>query len=37
VVHPRDIETVLVTNAGNFTKSADYRASLTTSALSSTF
>src|SRR5712691_4243502 len=26
VVHPRDIETVLVTNAGNFTKSADYRA-----------
>src|SRR5258708_29244906 len=24
--HPRDIETVLVTNAGNFTKSADYRA-----------
>ncbi len=26
VVHPRDIENVLVTNAGNFTKSADYRA-----------
>ena len=26
VVHPRDIETVLVTQAGNFTKSADYRA-----------
>src|SRR5712692_8623976 len=26
VVHPHDIETVLVTNAGNFTKSADYRA-----------
>src|SRR5712691_2388926 len=26
LVHPRDIETVLVTNAGNFTKSADYRA-----------
>ncbi|HET8924219.1 MAG TPA: cytochrome P450 [Candidatus Acidoferrum sp.] len=26
VVHPRDIETVLVTNAVNFTKSADYRA-----------
>src|ERR1700687_4258094 len=26
VAHPRDIETVLVTNAGNFTKSADYRA-----------
>jgi len=26
VVHPRDIETVLVTNAANFTKSADYRA-----------
>src|SRR5467141_1107030 len=26
VVNPRDIETVLVTNAGNFTKSADYRA-----------
>src|ERR1700730_15846819 len=26
VVRPRDIETVLVTNAGNFTKSADYRA-----------
>src|SRR6266852_6060628 len=26
VVHPRDVETVLVTNAGNFTKSADYRA-----------
>src|SRR4029077_8468692 len=26
VVHPRDIETVLVTNAGNFTKSEDYRA-----------
>jgi cytochrome P450 len=26
IVHPRDIETVLVTNAGNFTKSADYRA-----------
>jgi len=26
IVHPRDIETVLVTNAANFTKSADYRA-----------
>jgi len=26
VVHPRDIEYVLVTNPGNFTKSADYRA-----------
>ena len=26
LVHPRDIETVLVTNAGNFTKSEDYRA-----------
>jgi cytochrome P450 len=26
VVHPRDIEYVLVTKAGNFTKSADYRA-----------
>ena len=26
VIHPRDIEYVLVTNAGNFTKSADYRA-----------
>jgi cytochrome P450 len=26
LVHPRDIETVLVTNAANFTKSADYRA-----------
>ena len=26
LVHPRDIETVLVTNAGNFTKSSDYRA-----------
>jgi cytochrome P450 len=26
LVHPRDIETVLVTQAGNFTKSADYRA-----------
>src|SRR5712691_6566058 len=26
VVHPRDIESILVTNAGNFTKSADYRA-----------
>lgn len=26
VLHPRDIEYVLVTNAGNFTKSADYRA-----------
>lgn len=26
VMHPRDIESVLVTNAGNFTKSADYRA-----------
>src|SRR6267143_2066962 len=26
IVHPRNIETVLVTNAGNFTKSADYRA-----------
>jgi cytochrome P450 len=26
LVHPRDIETVLITNAGNFTKSADYRA-----------
>ena len=26
MVHPRDIETVLVTNSGNFTKSADYRA-----------
>jgi cytochrome P450 len=26
IVHPRDIETVLVTNARNFTKSADYRA-----------
>src|SRR5260370_38585130 len=26
LVHPRDIETVLVTNAVNFTKSADYRA-----------
>ena len=26
LAHPRDIETVLSTNAGNFTKSADYRA-----------
>jgi cytochrome P450 len=26
VMHPRDIEYVLVTNPGNFTKSADYRA-----------
>jgi cytochrome P450 len=26
VVNPRDIEYVLITNAGNFTKSADYRA-----------
>jgi cytochrome P450 len=26
LVHPRDIEYVLVTNPGNFTKSADYRA-----------
>lgn len=26
VVHPRDIEMVLVTNAANFSKSADYRA-----------
>jgi len=26
ILHPRDIEYVLVTNAGNFTKSADYRA-----------
>jgi cytochrome P450 len=26
LVHPRDIETVLVTQAGNFTKSEDYRA-----------
>src|SRR5437879_10569841 len=26
IVHPSDIETVLVTNAANFTKSADYRA-----------
>lgn len=26
LVHPRDIEEVLVTNAGNFTKSSDYRA-----------
>src|SRR2546426_9083258 len=26
VVHPRDIESILVTNVGNFTKSADYRA-----------
>src|SRR6266403_3252240 len=26
LTHPRDIETVLATNAGNFTKSADYRA-----------
>src|SRR5215813_4400854 len=26
VLHPRDIEYVLVTNPGNFTKSADYRA-----------
>src|SRR5271163_670052 len=26
VMHPRDIEYVLVTNSGNFTKSADYRA-----------
>jgi len=26
VVHPRDIETVLVTNAAKFTKSEDYRA-----------
>src|SRR5882762_8204236 len=26
LAHPRDIETVLATNAGNFTKSADYRA-----------
>jgi len=26
IVHPRDIETVLVTNSANFTKSADYRA-----------
>src|SRR5262249_54594009 len=26
IVHPRDIEYVLVTNSANFTKSADYRA-----------
>lgn len=26
IVHPRDIESVLITNAANFTKSADYRA-----------
>src|SRR6267142_2189115 len=26
LAHPRDIETVLATNSGNFTKSADYRA-----------
>jgi cytochrome P450 len=26
IVHPRDIETVLITNSANFTKSADYRA-----------
>ena len=26
VMHPRDIEYILVTNPGNFTKSADYRA-----------
>jgi len=26
LLHPRDIEYVLVTNPGNFTKSADYRA-----------
>jgi len=26
VLHPRDIEYILVTNPGNFTKSADYRA-----------
>jgi cytochrome P450 len=26
IIHPRDIEYVLITNAGNFTKSADYRA-----------
>ncbi len=26
LIHPRDIETVLVTKAANFTKSADYRA-----------
>ncbi|HEY6944894.1 MAG TPA: cytochrome P450 [Candidatus Acidoferrum sp.] len=26
LVHPRDIESVLITNAANFTKSADYRA-----------
>ena len=26
LLHPREIETVLVTNAANFTKSADYRA-----------
>jgi cytochrome P450 len=26
LIHPRDIEYVLVTNSGNFTKSADYRA-----------
>jgi cytochrome P450 len=26
LMHPRDIEYVLVTNSGNFTKSADYRA-----------
>jgi cytochrome P450 len=26
IVHPRDIETVLITKAANFTKSADYRA-----------
>lgn len=26
LIHPRDIEYVLVTNPGNFTKSADYRA-----------
>src|SRR5258708_17987706 len=26
LMHPRDIEYVLVTNTGNFTKSADYRA-----------
>jgi len=26
VVHPRDIERVLITNAANFTKSSDYRA-----------
>ena len=26
IIHPRDIETVLITKAANFTKSADYRA-----------